>query len=353
MSIFRSEAVLLPEFIPDKPVHREAQLGEVAECVKPILAGRRAENVFLYGLPGTGKTTCMRYMLSELREQDPHLLCLYVNAWRFNTRLSILSLIAEKMKIVFPRRGIAGDELLERIVEISQKEKTKIVIAIDEVDQLTARGESGLLYDLSRGKELYGMDIAIICASNDAAAVSNFDSRIKSSLAPRRIEFTRYSPLELKDILRERAKLSFSPNSCSDEVIALCAAHAAKNGGDARLALQCLWAAGRDSENFGLDYIGVENVKKILAIAGVEKGSLKKAELKELGEVEKQIIAVLKKFPDGISSGELYAELKEKNIEERTARNHLLVLEKTGLISVKETQGASGKGKSRMISLSR
>ncbi len=340
--IFTSEAALLPDFMPEAPLHREAQLKEMANALEPAVQSMRPDNLFLHGSPGSGKTTCAKHVAKQLNEYKPKVNCVYINCWENNTRLAILNQIAGSLGIGFPRRGLAGDEVFTRIIEITKKSNGVNIVLLDEFDQLVARKEDGIVYDLTRASENHGANFGVACISNNSNLLDNLDQRIKSSLSARKIEFPRYSPIELKDILRERAKLCFRPGACSEEAIALCAGHAAKLGGDCRIALRCLWRAGRIAERSG-EKITEVHVK--LAFQGDRSEAIGQS------EVERKIIDVLKK-ENGVTAGELYETLKGV-ASERTLRLHLDALIAKNIVEAREVSGkeAGGRGKTRIVKL--
>jgi cell division control protein 6 len=74
------------------------------------------------------------------------------------------------------------------------------------------------------------------------------DPRIKSSLGEDEIIFPPYDAEQIREILEQRAKLSFSPGVLQESVIPLCAAFAAQEHGDARKALDLLRISGELAE---------------------------------------------------------------------------------------------------------
>ncbi|MFH1100062.1 MAG: AAA family ATPase [Candidatus Micrarchaeota archaeon] len=344
--VFTSEAALLPDFTPEEPLHREAQLSEMAASLKPILNGRHADNLFLYGPTGTGKTTCARHVARQLNEFKPKVNCVYINCWQHNTRLAILSEIAGSMNIGFPRRGLAADEVFTRVMEIAKKSNSANIIILDEFDQLCAKKEDGVVYDLTRAGENNGANFALVCISNNANLLETIDARMRSSLSPKKINFPRYTPIELKAILRQRAQLSLNPAAWSEDTLALCAGHAAKLGGDCRIALRCLWRAAALAERSG-----AKITEQHIRSAFEEK---EEQESCALNEVEQKIVELLKlnENASGIQSGKLY-ELLNKVTSERTARNALNNLAQRGVVEIVEVEGKEigGRGRSRIVKL--
>ena len=54
--IFKNRDVLLPDYLPNKLPHREEQIRKVASVLAQSLKGYKPNNLFIYGLTGTGKT---------------------------------------------------------------------------------------------------------------------------------------------------------------------------------------------------------------------------------------------------------------------------------------------------------
>lgn len=344
--IFTSEAALLPDFSPEEPLHRESQLQEISLALKPAVKNLRPDNLFLCGSPGAGKTTCAKHTIKQLSEYRPRVNCVYINCWENNTKLSVLNEIGKSIEIGFPRRGLASDEVFTRIIEYSKKSKAVNIVFLDEFDQLVYKKEDGVIYDLTRAGENHGANFSVVLISNDSHLLEKLDQRIKSSLSAKKIEFPRYSPLELKDILRERAKLCFRNGSWNEEVIALAAGHAAKLGGDCRVALRTLWRAARIAESEG-DVIKENHVRKAFENEG------EKTQPQCQSEVEEKILQELAKEKNtaGITTGQLYETLR--TYSERTVRTHLDNLISRGAVESKEVEGkeAGGRGRTRVVKL--
>ncbi|MDP3742310.1 MAG: AAA family ATPase, partial [Candidatus Micrarchaeota archaeon] len=294
--------------------------------------------------PGAGKTTCAKHAMKQLSDYRPTVNCVYINCWENNTKSAVLNEIGRSIEIGFPRRGLANDEVFTRIIEFSKKSKATNIIFLDEFDQLVYKKEDGVVYDLTRAGENHGANFSVVLISNDSHLLEKLDQRIASSLSAKKVCFPRYSPQELKDILRERAKLCFRSGSWSEEAIALCAGHAAKLGGDCRVALRTLWRAARVAENQG-NKITETHVRKAF--------ENEKQTTQPQSEVEEKILQELTKEKNaaGITAGELYAALP--TYSERTLRTHLDNLISRGGVEAREVEGkeAGGRGRTRMVKL--
>lgn len=347
--VFRDERPLLPEYCPSDLLFREEELSAIARCVSGVARGQRPENAFVHGPTGTGKTTAAKLMLEQLSEFTDKAVPVYVNCWESSSRQAILSLIADSLGEAMPRRGIGSDEIFSRVLQSMRYQQKACVVVLDEADRIVDAGAQSLLYDLSRAKENHGVVFSLVLITNSKDFLLSIDERIKSSLRPYPVEFKRYTPSQLKDILSARAKLSLMPQAFDDELIGLCAAFGAKAGGDARVALETLYLASRNAERRGANAITEADVR-----AAYENSGEWKKEQRSAGTTagEQRILDLLAGGAE-LSSGELYAKFRKAggSESERQVRNYLEGLEARKLILVRDGQATGGRGKTRLIKL--
>ena len=347
--IFRDERFLYPEYIPERLPFREAQIAEIAHALKPSLRGGKPQNMFVCGKSGTGKTVTAKYVLRELGEHTSKAKGIYINCFEFNTRNAILNKLCISLGQPVPRRGIATDEVYAELLNVIKRTRVIPIVVLDEVDQLiNNRNASLLLYDLLRMTEVQQAYFGIIMISNLCEIIAMLDSRVKSSLASTTIEFQPYTPEQLKQILRERAKYAFFENSFDEDVINLAAAYAAKHNGDARIAIESLLIAGRLAERDSKK-LTVLHLRK--AFEQIRPRPLQKA-APYLDEHEKVLLLVLCE-KERLLSGQLYkiySERVSEPITERSYRKKLNRLVELKLIDVQEiTKGI--RGRTRAITL--
>ncbi|MFH1107289.1 MAG: AAA family ATPase [Candidatus Micrarchaeota archaeon] len=355
--IFRNENALLPDYAPADLLHREPQLQEAARALKPLAAGSKPANLFIYGPTGTGKTSSVKHVFGQLGEYSGKVACIYVNCWEYSSKQAVLSKMAEAFQEPLPRRGLATDEVFQRVMQRAKYDGKGLVIALDEADRLFSRDAESLLYELARAHELFKVPVAVVAISNNYELISSLDDRARSSLSLRPLEFPRYTPQQLKDIVRERARAAFQQGSCPEEVVALCAAHGSKGGGDARVAITALLEAARNAEAAGRAAIELADARKAVdQAAGV---SLKK-NLSLMSENERLLFKILdgaKAAGIELSSGDLYSRYngarKESGLEglsERQLRNYLDSFERARLVVTRDADFGD-KGRTRLIRL--
>lgn len=337
-SIFRNEDAFAPEYLPEAIVGRESEVKELAFALRPISENRRPQSVVVYGPPGTGKTCTVKHVLAQLQEYTSRCFPIYLNCWNHPSRVSILTKVAEEIGMFVPRRGVAVDEIWGEIVSVLRQAKKVPVVVLDEAD-VVAGEEQSVFYDFLRMRENEGLDVGVLAITNRGEVLSQLDSRIRSSFLQSFMEFRKYTPAELKGIVQARAREGLRAGAYDGEVIGMCSGFGAKNGGDARVALNLLWLAGRNAEKEGRGSISVEDVE---AVKGRVLESMKNERIEELEEMDRKIVELVKKAGDsGVGTREIY-DAVGKN--ERTVRLHLGKLESMGLI---EVASAGEGGRSR------
>ena len=322
--LIASEEVLLPDYMPDDIRHRERELQAIADSIKPLLSRRTPANLFIHGMSGTGKTTCVKHIMRQLAEHSSAVLPVYVNCWANQTQMAVYNRIVEEMRLPLPRRGLAADEIFDRILQFSKNYKKPILLVLDEMDGLR---HDQLLYMVSRSNE-QRLTFGIIGLSNNKALLSRLDARVRSSLRFSEMEFVKYSEEQLAFILRTRAERALSPGSFDARLLSKIARSV--EDGSARVAIERLWKAAKRAEKAGRPKIMLQDLEDALS----EEPKFKLPEL-QLSTEELLLVEILKAGEMG--SSDLYDRFREKIPKtKRQIRNYLESLEKKGLIESRE-----------------
>jgi len=326
------EEYLDPDYVPDVLPHREGEVREVFESLKPILNNRRATNLFIHGSAGIGKTAVGKFVMRSFAEEGAR--GIYINCWYQRTEVAVLTEILRQLSCPVPRKGRSVDELVE---EFSQNiEGERLIVTLDEVDALT---DDSILYVLSRAN----VPIGIVMISNDPYALRNVDLRTKSSLAPSTVEFGRYNVEELYNIFQERAKFAFK--EFDHTAIKVAARLAYKHGSDVRYGLNLLLKAGRlaGKTNSSLEINHVKSVEV------TQNPKVEKRETDLVGE-HKVVIDALRGLEGSASSVEVFNKYKEIGGKgaERTFRKYVKELIELQMLSEEDLPG---RGKRRLLSL--
>lgn len=269
-SIFKEKKILQSNYTPDSIFHRESQINQIARILAPALKKEKTSNIFIYGKTGTGKTLCVKYIASKLQKLSQQksipLKLLYVNCKLkkvADTEYRLIAHLAKEFGKSLPPTGLPTDEVYTVFYDILEKEDKMIIIILDEIDELVKKIGDEILYNLTRiNSEIKNSQISLIGISNNLLFTENLDPRIKSSLSEEEILFQPYNANQIKDVLAQRAKDSFSEGVLEEGVLDKCAALAAREHGDARRAIELLRVAGELAERESEESVKIVHLDK-------------------------------------------------------------------------------------------
>ncbi|MEP0825302.1 MAG: AAA family ATPase [Nitrososphaera sp.] len=315
--ILLDESVFDDVFIPERLIGREEHVREIARSLGPAKSGRQITNLFVHGPPGVGKTLVCRRILKE-HFADRHA---YVNCWSKRTTHKVLEEILLQLGMV-----VHGRESASELVKKFERMGKKVIVCLDEADQLK---DHGILYVLARNNS------GIVMISNCTGILADVDGRIRSSLCMNELEFKPYTRDEILSILKERASFGFRPSSISENTLST-VSHICN--GDARIGLQILRTAAKEAESKGLNAITIEHIKNAARFARKYRLSYL---LSKLNEHQKAIYEILKQNGQ-MDSGKLFEEYCKRISEpvvDRAYRNYMERMEEMGLVK------ATGSGR--------
>jgi hypothetical protein len=203
-TLFREPEVFELDYVPEQFQHREDQMKELAFQVRPGLKGARPLNTVCRGLPGTGKTTSVKKIFSEIEETTKKLIPVYVNCQIDNTKFAIFSQIYRKLAgHLPPASGTSFKQVFDAIARIMQKEDAVLLVCLDDANYLLYENEMNkVLYTLLRSHEAYpGTRIGVILIISDMNVdlVQAVDARVVSVFRPTEVYFPPYKEVIPKD----------------------------------------------------------------------------------------------------------------------------------------------------------
>lgn len=250
-SIFKNPEILASAWVPSKILHRDEELQALGMALAPALKGFKANNIFIYGTVGTGKTITTRFVLHELekaaRQAKAGLRVVYINCKMkrvSDTEYRLLAQVLREFGVRMPETGLSTSTLYKKFFEVIGDRP--VIIVLDEIDALVKKIGDEFLYNLSRADH----KISLVGITNNMVWRDSLDARVKSSLAEEEIMFKPYNAGQLADILGHRAAEALAEGA-SEGIIAKCAAIAAQEHGDARRALELLRVAAETAERSG------------------------------------------------------------------------------------------------------
>lgn len=320
--IFKDKNVLRINYTPETIPHRSSQIELVASILAPCLKKDKPSNLFVYGKTGTGKTLSVQYVTDELLKRikcsgEEHFKVVYINCKLkkvADTEYRILAELVKHLGGSVPATGLPTDAVYNKFIELIDVKDQVILIVLDEIDQAIKKISDNFLYTLTRlNSELKNAQISLVGISNSLTFMDNLDPRVRSSLGEEELVFPPYNALQLQDILRERAKKSFTKNVLDEGVIAKCAALAAREHGDARRALDLLRVAGELAEREGGNKLSLKYIDK--ANKKIERDKMLDIIENEPKQFQLVLVAIMKLDDDKrfekMFTGDIYNKYQE------------------------------------------
>ena len=357
-AIFKDKKPLDHRFLPEKLVHREEQIRQIAKYWIDALNEVTPSNVTLYGKTGTGKTAASKFareqLLDAANNKNVFVKVEYIRCTDYTTEYQVIAQLCQKLGRDVPNRGWTKGEIVNTFRDIFKTnafgKKLILIVILDEIDMLLDKDGDGILYTLTRTD-----NVSVLSISNYLDFKNLIKSRVTSSLNDKEIVFPPYGADQLSDILSERAELAFSDGVLNDDVIPLCSAMAAKEEGDARYALDLLKNAGELAFDEDSEKVTSEHVK--MAKDRIEHNKV--TEIIQTLPLQQQrvleAILNLTKQDEEISSGKLYEEYKELSKKDAVTYRRIFdfinELELLGIISTNTISRGRGKGRTNIIKL--
>lgn len=392
--IFEREEVLREEYRPDELPERADEMEDLHMSLAPAARGVGANNVFLHGKAGQGKTAAAKTKLAELQrhaeEESDHLelTTAYISceSHDLSTSYKAASRIYQVLTGDERPTGYATDVVMDMMFEAMNDIGGTIIIVLDEIDTLD--DDDRILYSLPRARaQGYVEDHvfpSVIGISNDLQWRDNLSPKVKSSLYDDAVLFPPYDATQLRQILYRRASKAFRETELvsiengitptrqdeqivevdnsgqeyqfrsdvlTDEVIPLVAALSAQDTGDARQAIKYLRKAGELTDKQQSEQVTTAQVREARAL--VEREAVVEA-MREMTVQSHLALAALtvlelagetpaRAKPAYQMYGEITSEVRSETLGERRFKDHLRELDMQGIADgQKVTAGSIG-----------
>ena len=248
-TLFLNKEKLRHDHLPENLPHREKEIEAIAFNLVEALNGQIPSNMTLYGVTGAGKTAVTKFVCNQLEEKGAEknrpVRSIMVNCRQIDTQYRVLSHLGNSLREEheideIPFTGWPTDRVFGELVRRMDEKGGVYILVLDEIDHLVRKAGDDLLYNLtSLNASLKSARTCVIGISNDLKFTDFLDPRVRSRLG------------QLQDILRQRSEGSLKEEILDEGVIALCAALAAQEHGDARCALDLLRVSTERAEQSG------------------------------------------------------------------------------------------------------
>jgi len=342
-TLFRSEEVFTPSYVPDDFLHRDDQIKELSLAMKPGLRGVNTVNTLVHGPPGTGKTTAVKHLFKEVNEVSKKLVTVYVNCEDSNTRFNIFAKIHEAvLGHSPPDTGKPLNAIKEKVFQKLQKEGKSLVVALDEMDELfLSRTIDQLLLDLLKAHTTYGYDkVGVIGIMIDDKYLAELEDKTKSVFNPTRVFFPPYNGAEAHEILSNRVKYGLYDGVLSKELLDHIVEKTVSHG-DMRVGIDLIRKSALLAERDSSRKITKEHVEAAYSRES-SRLALRKT-VDGLDADEKKLLKVITGLNEQ-NSGKVYEELrKDTGIGIKKYNEMIGKLEHYRLIDTVAVKGARGQ----------
>lgn len=254
-TLFRNRDLFEIDYVPDVFNYRESQLKDIAFALQNGLHGGRPRNIVLRGLPGTGKTTTVRRIFSEVEETTRRLVPVYVNCQFERTKFAIFAKIFKKIHCHQPpSTGAPVRTVINDIGRTLSEKGIVLSVCLDDANYLVLnKSLNEVLYTLTRlYEEFPGARAGVILTMStmDVKLHQEIDPAVLSVLQHKEVYFPPYTLDEISDILKYRVRLGVFPGVISDELCDLVIEQTMRCG-DLRVGLDLVMQSVMTAERAG------------------------------------------------------------------------------------------------------
>jgi len=363
-SVIKNVAFLDFDYVPDEILHRDKQLGFLAQMFKPLLSNV-SQNAVIKGPVGTGKTVIAKKFCQKLvniaRKQGKIIEYIHINCRKRSSDSMVLLGVLNHFDSRFPDRGFSVQEMLGVLRKQLVKRNAQLLVVLDEADALFKKNTSNIVYNLTRFSDESSTDkipVSLLLISQkdiismlDSASVSTFK---RSNV----LTLDKYNREELYDIVNQRVDLAFHKSTVQQDCVDLIA-DIASEWGDARFAIELLWKAGiaadyQHTQNVTPEHVRAAKAETYSIVTETKLKNLDKHPLLALYSIAKRLKKDNTAYVNTGDAEKTYIlTCEEYNEKPRTHTmfwNYLKEIENAGFINLK-TSGKGQLGTTQKISL--
>ncbi|PKL55294.1 MAG: cell division control protein 6 [Methanomicrobiales archaeon HGW-Methanomicrobiales-6] len=270
-TLFRSIDVFEIDYVPEFFNYRESQLKDLAYQVRPALEGGRALNAICRGLPGTGKTSSVLRIFTELEQTTKKILPVYVNCQNDRTKYMVFSRVYAAVFGHAPARtGISIKSVLDAIGGALQRQEKSLIVCLDDANLLHYNNTLGdVVNSLLRLHQDYpGARAAVFATVSDMNLdiATELSKWVLSPFRPSDIYFPPYDAGEIRGILLDRIRIGLYPGVFSASMLD-CIIEQTMESGDVRVGLDLVKRAVLNAECAARTEVTEEDITKAYAQA--------------------------------------------------------------------------------------
>ena len=262
-SVFKQASSLDMSYLPDKLYCRDEAIKTLIFNFRRILDEEEQPsiNCLILGKGGVGKTCTARWFGKNFKnvalEKDVNLFTEYYNCINFRSKSKIIRELLAK-HTHGSGRGFSDDESIKLILKQLIREKTYMLLVIDEV-HLLRPDEVLALLDIAETYGHQNAKLSIILISRNKDWMRIETERILSRLNEK-IKLKPYKYEESKQILEYRSELAFKEYVVDDDILNM-VGQIVTDHQDMRHGIEILRKSGLYADKEGLDRVNADIIR--------------------------------------------------------------------------------------------
>ena len=353
-TLFRDLSAFESDYIPDRFLFRDEQIKELSYNLRPALRGCSPVNTICRGLPGTGKTSCIRKLFSEAESCTKRIATVYVNCQIDRTPFSIFSKVYQKVSgVKAAPAGVSYNNLVATAAKIIADKNKVVLLCLDDVNYIQNRDamNTTLFTVLRLHQEFEGVRMGVFAVVSDVHTdiSASLNAGVSSSFRPAEVYFPPYSAAEMHDIYQARILQGVYPNVISKEILSLIVDYSMKIG-DLRVGLDLIKRSVLSAENDARTSVTEEDVSRAFSVS---KDVHVNETLKTLKNGERQLFFLIGEMTKeseekgdaaGVTSGQVQRRAKsDLNISYTYFFEYMKKLEELRLVDLVKKDGVHGR----------
>lgn len=214
--VFKNRDVFNISYLPEKLQANKEELKIIYGNIKPLLEDKKPLNTIITGKSSTGKTTLIRYAISEINKNTNIKTC-YINCNLENKKRKCYFKLYNTLFGHDANKYQSTEIIHDKIIK--EMKNQKLILAIDDINILPEHEAIELINELFRLNEYYDMKIALIISINDIAYKYSLPDHIQTILTGYEIHLNKFSQDETYQIIKYRCKQGFKDNTITQSQI--------------------------------------------------------------------------------------------------------------------------------------